>query len=274
MGRLLGMVDKSIQRQVLGKALVWHWWIQRQLYTIWWRPLHTLHVVGRWIMLSPRTDQAFYSSVVIEHIVPVGKGFAFKRWHSQLVRAARRAEGFLRADLGPPLHCADGVIKWYSIVHFNTPDRLNAWVGSGDRKQLFEAGQNIFRAYRFKSFTTGLEGWFSQESGSAERSGLGPPAWKQVLSVVLGLYPVVMLQGIVFTALGVMQGWSFASSMLVNNVITSSILSWLVMPRIARMLSFWLRPAYRLRAWQTDLLGATLVTGLLVLMMALFNQLR
>jgi uncharacterized protein len=222
-------------------------------------------------MPNSQTDKFFYSSLVIEHIVPNGKGFVFRQWHHSLLRSVRRQVGFVRSDQYPPLPCKDGVEKWYAIIHFDSPDHLNAWVESSDRKQLFEEGQHIFRAYRFKSFTTGLEGWFSQSAGS-EQSNMGPPVWKQILLVVVGLYPVVILQTQLFNALGIMKTWPFASSMLINILITSTILSVAVMPVVARFMGFWLRPAYRVSPWKTDLLGFVVIAVALGCMVVGFDR--
>jgi hypothetical protein len=223
-------------------------------------------------MADSSPDIPFYSSLVTEHIVPKGKDFAFKSWHTTFTAMAQRHPGFLRADLCPPLRCKDEVVKWYSIIHFDSPNHLEQWMKSSDRQHHLELSHRILQSYRFKSFTTGLEGWFSQRSGT-ERWGLGPPAWKQILSVVLGLYPIVMLQSALFNKLGLMASWSPALTMLINNLVTSTLLTLVVMPRIAKWMQFWLKPPYHQSSWKVDGLGAAIAIGLFGLMVIGFDLL-
>ncbi len=218
-------------------------------------------------------DQYFYSSFVVEYIVPVGQEQAFEQWYTRLATLASQQTGHTRTDLCEPLDCGDGIIKCYYIIHFSTPQHLNSWLESDARKEILQAGQDYFLSYRYKSFTTGLEGWFSSHSGDSEHSALGPPAWKQVLSVVLGLYPTIMIQTLIFTALGIMQAWPYPSALAVNNLITASAMTWLVMPTVTKFLRFWLRPAYRLTALSANVRGAALVLVALGFMVSLFNYL-
>lgn len=146
----------------------------------------------------PESNNYRYSSVVIEYIVPRQKAWAFRWWHTRLIRSAENSEGFARADRHRPLRCKDDALKWYWVVHFDQPDHLNQWLASKQREEILQQGRDIFESYRFKSFTTGLEGWFSKSSG-IESDSLGPPAWKQILSVVLALYPVIMIQDRLFS---------------------------------------------------------------------------
>ncbi|MGB3136507.1 MAG: hypothetical protein WBG38_16835 [Nodosilinea sp.] len=213
------------------------------------------------------------ASLVVEHIVPSGEGMAFRWWHSKVARAAKNFEGHIRTDLCSPVkgQQPNQPMKWYSIVHFESPQLLNQWVNSSDRSVLINAGRKTFASYQFISFSTGLEGWFSRRTGT-EQSGLGPPAWKQNAAVILALYPTVIVQTLLFSALGVMQSWALPNAMIINNIITSSVLTWGVMPLVTKFLGFWLQPNYQPTAWKKDALGAAVVTGALGLMVLLFNQ--
>ena len=226
--------------------------------------------------LQSAESQAFYSSLVVEHIVDKAECTAFEPWHNTLVQVANRHPGFVRADLNPPLFCENDVVKWYSIIHFNSPENLNSWVSSPSRKRALEGGQSILRAYRFKSFTTGLEGWFSQRTkGRAEEGetkGLGPPVWKQILSVVFGLYPIVMMRIKLFPSTGVIGAWSPSGEMLLATLVTSSILALAVMPTVTRLMKFWLYPAYQKVKWKTDLLGFIVLSLGLIFMAGVFDK--
>lgn len=215
---------------------------------------------------------AFYSSLVVEHIVEKAQRVNFERWHDVLRMAASCHPGFVRLDISPPLLCEDDAIKWYSIVHFDSPDHLNSWVNSTERKRVIESGHDIFKAYRFKSFTTGLEGWFSRRSNDDETRGLGPPAWKQILSVVFGLYPIVMIRIKLFPGTGVIGDWSPSGAMLLATIITSSILAVAVMPAVTRLMGFWLYPAYQEAKWKVDVLGAIVTALGLIFMAGVFDK--
>ncbi|MGC1308726.1 MAG: hypothetical protein WA885_15985 [Phormidesmis sp.] len=215
----------------------------------------------------PEENGAGYSSVVIEYIVPKHKSWPFRRWNTRLIRSAKRSDGFIRADRHRPLNCRDGALKWYSVIHFDQPENLNKWLTCEQREAALKQGRNIFESYKFKSFSTGLEGWFSKQSGM-ELGSLGPPAWKQILAVVLGLYPIIMLQDYLFSYLGILEDWPPASAMWANIMITSCILTFVVMPLIVKLLDFWLQPAHQVTSTRAEVVGtvSTLVAmGLMVL---------
>lgn len=221
----------------------------------------------------PEGENVGYSSVVIEYTVPRQKGWAFRRWHAQFIRSARRSPGFVRADRHRPLSCKDGALKWYWVVHFDQPEHLNQWLASKPREEILQKGRDIFESYRFKSFTTGLEGWFSKRSGT-EFDSLGPPAWKQILSVVLALYPVIMIQDRIFGYFGILEDWSMASAMWVNLMITSCILTFVVMPFVVKLLDFWLQPAHQDVSVRAQVVGTTATLLAMGAMVLIFNVFR
>lgn len=212
-----------------------------------------------------------FPSVVIEYIVPNSKSWAFRSWHRRMVKTAQRSEGFLRADRYRPLAVQEGCLKWYTVLHFEQPHHLEQWLQSSDRESLLRAGRDIFKSYKFKSFETGMEGWFSDQSGE-EFTGLGPPVWKKILAVVLGLYPIIMVQGFVLERLGLFESWDPASAMLANNLITTCIFTLVVMPRIVRWLNFWLRPAHRRSPLQIEVVGTVVTVLAMAAMVYFFNE--
>jgi antibiotic biosynthesis monooxygenase (ABM) superfamily enzyme len=222
--------------------------------------------------LRGKTSDDSSPSVAIEYIVPRAKSWAFRGWHRRMVKSARGFEGFMRADRYRPLAVQNDGLKWCTVLHFEQPNQLKQWLQSSDRDMVLKTGRDIFKSYKFKSFETGLEGWFSEHSRE-ELTGLGPPVWKEILAVVLGLYPIIMVQGFILERLDLFDDWDPASAMLANNLITTCIFTLIVMPRIVRWLNFWLRPAHRRSPIVLEVVG-TLVTLLaMAAMVYVFSEL-
>lgn len=220
----------------------------------------------------PDEGSTDYSSVVVEYSVPKNKGWSFRLWHRRLVQSAKASEGFVRADRYRPLKCKDGIVKWHSVIHFDRPEHLNQWQASAQREAALQTGQNIFDGYKFKSLSTGLEGWFSRQSGT-ELGSLGPPAWKQIASVVLGLYPVISLQERLFGYLGILEDWPSSVTLCINLIVTSCILTFAVMPTIVRLLDFWLQPAHQSASVRANVVGTVSTLLALIAMILLFTAL-
>jgi antibiotic biosynthesis monooxygenase (ABM) superfamily enzyme len=194
------------------------------------------------------------TSIVIEYEVPRGKEQLFQQWQSEFRSVIGQFKGYVRTDLCPPIDGTQN--KWYVVVHFDDPISLTNWLDSDSRHDLVRAGRRKFGPYRYKGIGTGLEGWFSNQK-NADEAPSNPPAWKQILAVLFGLYPTVMLETLLFSHFHLMESWSIAYKMFVNNLVSCCLLTWVVMPAITRLLSFWLKPQQT--TFKLNLVGTFLV---------------
>src|SRR5262249_48027353 len=91
--------------------------------------------------------------------------------------------------------------------------------------------------FRLKTLPTGFGAWFA---GLVNGSEVGlPPSWKIALSVLLALYPTVMVLTICVGPY--LQPLGLAVSLLVSNVLSVSLLQWAVTPALKPVLRPWLR---------------------------------
>ncbi len=205
---------------------------------------------------SPETSSV---SFIIEQDIPPEKTDDFLKWQAEIIEASRQFKGFLRTENFPP--SSNTRPKWYTVIHFDTPENLTQWLDSEVRHQFIRTRPDKLGFYRFYSYKTGFEAWLSKQKNL--------PKWKQGLSVLFGLYPTVMLESILFSHWPITESWSFATIILLNNLISCLILTWLVMPLVTRLFQFWLKP--QKPSLQIDYLGALLIIFGLGLMVSFFT---
>lgn len=79
----------------------------------------------------------------------------------------------------------------------------------------------------------GLEAWFRAPH-------LPPPRWKMAIATFLGVFPVATLLNL--TIGSVLHSWPMLLGGVVFNAVVVALLTWVVMPMIARVLHRWLQP--------------------------------
>lgn len=196
------------------------------------------------------------ASSVIVHRVPVDSVDCFMEWQRGITQVATSFPGYQTTDIYPPTE--DGLLEWVVIIHFDTSEALQRWLHSVERSEWTAKLHGAIANFRLKTLSTGFGPWFAGFVNKPE--GRLPPAWKIALTVLLGLYPTVMLLTLVISP---HLSWlGLALSMLIGNALSVSILQWAVMPRLNAWLAPWLQA-------NTDKEKALSISGLVLILLLL-----
>jgi len=217
----------------------------------------------------PRVDEAapdFHSTTTVTEVftttVKRGQEQAFRLWAERIQSAQARFPGYMgtlvQAPLSPENPC------WTTLVRFEAPAFLDAWLQSAERKALVAEATPEMSIWRSHRMNNAFSGWFANEQHQSP-----PPAWKQTCLVLLVLFPVVMLEIRFLSPL--LSGLHLAVSTFIGNAISVAVVSWPLMAVAIFGLGWWLRPAAKQR-WRTEWLGALTLGGLYGLELLIFTQ--
>ncbi|MCE9546273.1 MAG: hypothetical protein K8T25_12225 [Planctomycetia bacterium] len=188
----------------------------------------------------------------------------FKSWQLGVTEAARAFAGYEGTDVYPPAGGGGG--QWVAVIHFEDDETLQQWLASPARAQWVEKLRASVGEFDVKTLTGGFSQWFAAVSRNAEHA---PPGWKMALTVLLALYPTVMLLSIFVVPYTTPLGLAF--SMLIGNALSVAALQWLLMPQLTRVLRSWLEPKGA-RPWTLSIVVAMAIVLLLVTAAVLFRQ--
>ncbi|MFB7667090.1 antibiotic biosynthesis monooxygenase [Kitasatospora sp. NPDC056138] len=205
-------------------------------------------------------------TAVISHRVTPGREPRFVHWHAKLQKVQEKSPGYMGDELFRPV---PGVQEnWVSVVRFDTQEHLETWLASAARRKLLAEGRDAYASFDVRQIASAFGGWFrfGRDTGAADI----PSNWKQAMSVVLGLYPTVMVLNL--TVGKVLQAADVPGylALFISNVLSVSILTWVVMPLINRALEFWLVPGPAAPG-RTHVLGTLVVASAYVALLALFG---
>jgi antibiotic biosynthesis monooxygenase (ABM) superfamily enzyme len=202
------------------------------------------------------------SSVIVHQVEP-GHADEFLAWQNGITEAAEQFPGYRDTAVYPP--AADGR-DWVIIVRFEDRRSLDSWLNSPVRAEWTAKLKKEDGTFRMTTLSEGFGGWFARELGESKINS--PAAWKMALTVLLGLYPTVMLLTIFVSPYT--NRFGLAISILLGNALSVSLLQWLVMPNLNRLLRPWLT-APRGKGLRLTLIGLLGVVAALMTLMLVFR---
>jgi len=212
--------------------------------------------------LGPRLEvRGAAASAVIVQRVPADKTERFLQLQHGIVDAAQGFPGYQKVDVYPPV--GPERAEWVVVIHFDDQEALKRWLDSPIRAEWIARFHGEIGESHLKQLPAGFNAWFSGLVPDTEL----PPRWKVALSVLLALYPTVMVLNLVTPA---PDRLGMAVTMLLSNILSVCILQWVVSPALNIVLAPWLR-ARGTAGRRVTLVGLGLILTALAVMTGLFR---
>jgi antibiotic biosynthesis monooxygenase (ABM) superfamily enzyme len=182
----------------------------------------------------PRGSHGPVTTTVTRRVKPGHEPF-YDQFLAGINAAASRFPGHLGVDVFRPQSASAG--EYRIVYRFDTGEHLRAWLDSDERAAWLERAEPHVIGPMRTRFVTGLETWFTLP----DRPGIPPPPpYKMALLTWLTIFPLITLVVVALDPL--LEKLDLVPRLAVTTGLTVPIMTWLVMPRITRLLRSWLYP--------------------------------
>jgi antibiotic biosynthesis monooxygenase (ABM) superfamily enzyme len=202
------------------------------------------------------------ATAVILSTVEPGHEEAFQRWNAEITAAQSRRPGYVGATLQAPVEGVQD--QWVTMVTFDSDANLDAWLGSEERATLVARSEGLFHDTETRRVEGGFSGWFDYPRSDG---GGTPPAWKFNHLVLVGLYPIVMLEILFLNNKLAWMNAAFAT--LIGLILSVAFLGWPVLAVLQRAMNWWIQPGPDAPR-SVHLKGAVLMMAVLIALVCAF----
>jgi uncharacterized protein len=172
-------------------------------------------------------------TVVVSRLPRPGAKRALSEWGHRLNAAASGYPGFMHAQVLPSSHPDRDVVL---AMTFDTAEHLSQWERRDLRSSLpaeaVALGDGPARSMGLPVFDS-LFGHASRQAS--------PARWKPAVVILVAVHPLSLLLNLALAPhLG---GLPIALRSLVSSVVLVTVMSWVMVPLVARLLRAWLNPS-------------------------------
>ena len=153
-----------------------------------------------------------------------------------IIAAASVFPGHLGVEVFRPQSSAG---EYRTVYRFDTAEHLRAWLDSDERAAWLERAEPHAIGAMRTSFVTGLETWFTLP---AQPWAPPPPAYKMALITWVTIFPLITVVVVVTAPL--LEGLPLVARLGITTALTVPLMTWVVMPRVTRLMRRWLYPEF------------------------------
>jgi antibiotic biosynthesis monooxygenase (ABM) superfamily enzyme len=182
----------------------------------------------------PDDSEGPVTTTVTRRIKP-GHETAYEAFLEGIIAAASRFPGHLGVEVFRP---ATAAAAEYRIVYrFDTAGHLRRWLDSDEHADWLQRAEPHVAGPMRTEFLTGLESWFTLP----QQPGLpAPPPYKMAILTWATIFPLITLVVVVLTPL--IGTLPLVVRLGITTLATVPLMTWVVMPRVTRLLRRWLYP--------------------------------
>nr|AFP97335.1 uncharacterized protein [Arhodomonas sp. Seminole] len=172
-------------------------------------------------------------TVTVARRVRPGRETDYEHWVSGIIHAAERYPGHLGAYVLRPSAHTDN--EYVLIYRFDTYAHCRAWERSEERQRWIEQLDDMVEGEAAIKKVTGLEFWFDLPEVPAAAK---PSPHKMVVTLIVVVY--LLLSVVKWVLSPLISGLSAAVQLFIVVAVQVALLTYLVMPRVTRLLKGWL----------------------------------
>ena len=183
-----------------------------------------------------RDEAAGPVTATVTRRVKPGHEAAYEEFLAGINGAARAFPGYLGEEVFRPAGGAGG--EYRIVYRFDSPAHLRAWLDSSERAAWLARAEPHVAGPLRSQYLTGLEGWFTLP---AQPGAPPPPPYKMAVLTWAAIFPLITL--VVLASAPLIGSWPLVPRLAITTLVTVSVMTWVVMPRVTRLLRRWLFPA-------------------------------
>jgi len=187
--------------------------------------------------------------VIVTKVKP-GKEEAYRQWETRIQQAQSKFPGYNGSYVQPPIV---GELGWTTLMRFDSAEQLEDWLKSPERAALLREVEPLIDYAHLQRVDSSFPGWFPTDP----TTGKGPPNWKAAMLVLLGLFPIVMLESRFLSPQ--LAGLNSSLAMFIGNVISVALTTWLTMPLFIKAFGWWLFPKPGTSKLRVELAGTAVI---------------